>query len=63
MAIRKKNKKKDSREKKLDEDKELLLEARYIPVSDRVRLEEEGGSKVTGNSGALRAHKPILEVS
>ena len=64
VTIRKKKRKKDSREKNLDEDaKELLLEVGYIPVSDRIRLVEEGVNNVTGNNGALRAQNPILEVS
>ena len=62
MTIRRKNKKKDLKEKKLDEEeKGSLMEAGYISVSDRICLAEEGGSSFSENSRALRAHKPLLE--
>ena len=40
----------------------MLLEAGYIPVSNRIRMAKEGDSGVDGSSRALRAQKPIVEV-
>ena len=63
MTIGRKNRKKDPRENILvEEEKELLLEAGYIPIYDGICMAEEGGSNVTENNRALRAQNPILEV-
>jgi len=43
-------------------EKELLLEAWYIPISDRIRMEKEGVSSASETCRELRAHKLILEV-
>ena len=63
VTIRRKNRKKELREKIVDEgEKKLLLEAGYIPVSDRIRMVEEGGSSVNEKCRALRAQNPSSEV-
>ena len=55
MTIRIKNMKKDPREKSLyEEEKDLLQEAVYILVFDRICLAEEGGNRVYENNRYLR---------
>ena len=62
VTIRRKNKKKELREKIMDGEKELLLEAGYILVSDGIHMDNEGGSSVSETCRELRAQKQVLEV-
>ena len=43
-------------------EKELLLEAGYIPISDRIRMAEEDCKILVGSNRELREHKPFVEV-
>ena len=64
VTIKKKNKKRENNEKILEkEDRALLQETSYILVSDRIQLAQEEDRNSSNKDGALRAQKPILEVS
>ena len=64
VTIRKKNKKRENTEKILEkEDRALLQEASCILVSDQIQLAQEEDRNSSNQDGALRAQKPILEVS